>query len=816
MTSIKKTFCFILIFFLYVATFASEPYIFKSGLVLPFSHSYGRTAWYTDQIAFKMNNGTLQQPAENSVVFKNFRNEDVSWSAIEADEEGRFRNRSFGGGYMYLTYSSPKEQQALLFITSNNMVYVNGEPRTGDSNGAGNVYLPIKLKKGLNEFYVRCGRFSGVAAKLIFDKEPVFLNVEDPTIPIIVAKNNNNDKIGAVVVVNNTNKVQSDLQIKCTISGKSKTTSLPAILPMSIRKVRFDFDASTINSKGDYSANLELLQKGKEINTSEVKISAVNPDEDYTETFVSEIDGSVQYYAVSPQLAGGNAQEKPALFFSVHGAGVEAINQARAYKSKEEGVLVAPTNRRPRGFNWEDWGRLDALEVLGIAKKQFAVDPQRIYLTGHSMGGHGTWFLGATYAGQWAAIAPCAGYPTLMGYGSADGPIPSSGRNPEENLLLQASNPSNVIELNWNYNSGGVYIFHGDDDRTVSVNFARQMHELLSKSSKDICYYEYPGGSHWFGDESVDWKPIFDYFKWHYIPKLTDVLSINFTTANPAISSIHSWVSVLQQKEALKYSRVKLTRTKDLKAITGTTENISLLSFSLEGLQNGDLLKITLDGTELQYNVASDVLYLRRAESGWKEDKAPGDEKNASRNGTFKEPFNHRMVYVYGTSGSKEENAWAFNKARYDAESWYYRGNGAVDVIADKDFNPANYPDRGIILIGNAATNSAWKTLLRDCPIEVTNGKIQVGEKVHSGTNIGAYFMWPRPDSKIAGIAVISGSGIEGMKAVDANQYFTGGSGFPDYMVFSSEMLLDSSKGILDVGFYSNDWSMQNGQRVTK
>ncbi len=35
-------------------------------------------------------------------------------------------------------------------------------------------------------------------------------------------------------------------------------------------------------------------------------------------------------------------------------------------------------------------------------------------------------------------------------------------------------------------------------------------------------------------------------------------------------------------------------------------------------------------------------------------------------------------------------------KARYDAEVWYYRGNGAVDIIADKDFNPAAYANRGV------------------------------------------------------------------------------------------------------------------------
>jgi hypothetical protein len=67
------------------------------------------------------------------------------------------------------------------------------------------------------------------------------------------------------------------------------------------------------------------------------------------------------------------------------------------------------------------------------------------------MGGHGTWFLGATYPGNWAGIAPCSGYPTLKEYGSADGKIPDSSRNNFEQLLLRAGNQSDVLKLVNNY-----------------------------------------------------------------------------------------------------------------------------------------------------------------------------------------------------------------------------------------------------------------------------------------------------------------------------------------------------------------------------
>ena len=108
--------------------------------------------------------------------------------------------------------------------------------------------------------------------------------------------------------------------------------------------------------------------------------------------------------------------KKPGLVLTLHGAAVEAIGQAEAYAPKPGLHIVAPTNRRPYGFDWEDWGRLDALEVLDLAQRTLQTDPRRTYLTGHSMGGHGTWHLGVTFPDRFAAIAPSAGWISMMSY----------------------------------------------------------------------------------------------------------------------------------------------------------------------------------------------------------------------------------------------------------------------------------------------------------------------------------------------------------------------------------------------------------------
>ena len=52
---------------------------------------------------------------------------------------------------------------------------------------------------------------------------------------------------------------------------------------------------------------------------------------------------------------------------------------------------------------------LDVLKVLDIVRHEYKIDPRRMYLMGHSMGGFGAWFLGQKHLQMWAAIAPMSG-----------------------------------------------------------------------------------------------------------------------------------------------------------------------------------------------------------------------------------------------------------------------------------------------------------------------------------------------------------------------------------------------------------------------
>ena len=789
--------------------FSQNVYKFTEGLLLNNVHKYGREALYTDLLAYQLFSNTLKQPTPDAVFGSNSAGTEMKWLKVSADTAGRFRSRSFNGGYVYLTYTSDQEKTALLNIKGNSAVFVNGVIHAGDPYSSGWMYIPVNLKKGLNEFYVRG---QNLTANLLFNNKPILLNTEDATLPSIVTGDKNNRLFGAIVVINSSQKELKNYSLKSNLEGKEVVAALPAIPAMSTRKVIFEFNGDGLAVKSKVDCKLYLMDGNKTIDENKVAIEIADPaSEKYMNTFISNIDGSLQYYAVAPKV--GANESGSALFFSVHGAGVEAIGQARAYQSKDWGNLVAPTNRRPRGFNWEDWGRLDALEVLALAKGKFKPDPQHIYLTGHSMGGHGTWFLGATYPDKWAGIAPCAGYPTLKGYGSADGLIPDSSSSAIGNVLLSASNQSDVFKLKNNYKSFGVYILHGDADRTVSVNYARSMKKTLADFHQDFSYYEYPNGSHWYGNESVDWKPLFEYFKWHSKPVDTAVNTLDFTTASPGISSSYYWAAIHQQTVPLQYSRIQFKRDKNAGKITGSTQNVRLMKISLKDFGTGKHLSITLDSLNaLNYTTktATDEIYLLKEGNNWQIASAPNSsEKGPHRYGTFKDGFNKKMVFVFSTAGTKEENDWSVNKARFDAETWYYRGNGAVDVISDKAYSARTYKDRNVVIYGNEHTNAAWKILLKDCPVQVSRNAIRIGKEILTGDDLAAYFVWPIKNTESNTVSVIAGSGLKGMNAALANQYFAGGSGFPDYMVYRLGMLKSGIDQVKIAGYYDQNWKIK-------
>lgn len=785
---------------------------FRQGYFLPVTAPSGYLFTTSDGLGWEIATGKFKAPSANDLTATNYgrTREAVQWTPIEADSTGKFANRALRRAYVFTEYKADKPQIALLESSGNTRTFINGMPHEGDHYDFAYTLIPFRMQKGMNEFIFTPGRFGRVEAKLIIPTKPVMLTKRDMTLPDII--NGEGEKWAAIRIVNAQEKALTGLKIQCTLeNGESATVTTDDVMPMMVRKVKFRIPGATSSKKGETKATVLLQDKsGKEIDRTEISLQQKDASSIHERTFISDVDGSVQYYSVNPSTTQGDNQ---ALFLSVHGASVEARNQARAYVPKDWGHIIAPTNRRPFGFNWEEWGRIDAMEVLAEAEKVFKTDPAHTYLTGHSMGGHGTWFLGVTYPDRFAAIAPCASYPDIAKYSRPNADAANVGEK-HFPMICQAANAGRVLDLRKNFLQSGIYILHGDSDNVVPIEQVRRMREILGTFHPDFCYYEYPGGSHWYSNESVDWKPIFDYFRWHSVPSADKVKQLEFHTASPAISAKDYWVTINQQDTAYDFSSVSFKQTDN--GISGTTSNVASLTFDFPALKLPAEASITIDNETIPADGTRPAV-LKKVSGKWTlVEEIPVTEKYPSRYGGFKQAFDNRVVFVYATGGNKEENTWYQNKARFDAETFLYRGNGSIDVIADKDFIPSAYADRNVVLYGNASNNKAWNKLLKNAPIQVLKGEIRMGDKVLKGNDLGTYFVYPRPDSPTASVGVVAGTGIEGMKATYPNDYISGITGFPDLLIFNVDMLKEGIHGIQVSGFFGNDWSVEDGCFITE
>jgi len=541
-------------------------------------------------------------------------------------------------------------------------------------------------------------------------------------------------------------------------------------------------------------------------------------------TFRSRIDGSLQYYAVRPQRPSADpaTQRAPALFLSLHGAGVEATGQANAYSAKSWGHVIAATNRRPFGFDWEDWGRIDAMEVLAHAKRTFAHDDRRIYLTGHSMGGHGTWSVGALFPDRFAAIGPSAGWISFATYGSGRSfeDIP----DPVIRLVERAGSSSNTPLFIRNYRHFGIYVLHGGADKNVPPSQARQMLQHIKPFHEDYRYHEEPGKGHWWnshpepGADCLDWAPMYDFFSRRSLPAKGRPLQVEFHTPSPYISPQCHWVRVEQQHRPNRHSRVDLQCRPLSRVIEGTTANVARLALRVDDFDVRDPaapFTIKLDGGELQVAPVDGAIHLTRvAGSAWISTGRPAAQsrKGPHRYGPFKTAFDNRVLLVYGTKGGAAENAWAMAKARYDAETWWYRGNGSVDVIADTAFDPDRDTDRNVVCYGNFETNAALAWLVAGAPFRAAAGAVTVGTRRIAGDDLAILACYPRTGSDTALVGVIGGTGITGMRLTDRVPLFTSGVPIPDLMVFAAETLSKGGAGVKAAGYFGNDWSVANGE----
>jgi pimeloyl-ACP methyl ester carboxylesterase len=787
---------------------------FGDALVLAPAGRGTRIAFPSDPLALRIATGTWQPPkAGDTVARPNGRSR--TWKKLSPAKDGGYGGEELNGGYAFFSIDSPADRVMILEASGHGLVWVNGEPRTGDVYSYGYVHVPVELKKGPNQFLFVVAR-GQLRARLVPAPAEICFHTGDLTLPDLIAGERYDGWVG-VPVINATNAWQTGLSVVSTVPGNDpQHTELPSLPPLSVTKAPILVAGMPSTKTGQQTIDLVLdrptADPGQPYEKTVIRLRVLKPEQTHKITFRSKIDGSVQYYALVPATPG---KETPGLTLTLHGAGVEGLGQADCFKPKPWTYTVAATNRRPYGFDWEDWGRLDALEVLDQATHTLKIDPRRVWLTGHSMGGHGTWHLGVTFPDKFAAIGPSAGWISMVSYAG----VPRSEHPDAMAALFQRSaSAGDTLALVKNLAALGVYILHGDQDDNVPVEQAREMRKILGGFHPDWAYHERVGAGHWWGNLCVDWPQMAEFFSERSRPEIGDVKHVDFVTAHPGVSAQCRWATIEQQQKAFEPSTIHLTQDREKRSFDGETENVACLGLDVRHLKSGAPLEIKLDGQKLKdvpWPGDGQAVWLERTGKTWRVAARPSAQaKTPVRSGPFRDAFRNNVVFVVGTKGSADENAWALRKARFDAENFWYRGNGCITIVRDADFDAAKDRDRNVILYGNADTNSAWKPLLGQGPVTVKSGSVVLGGRETKGDDLACLFVRPRPDSDVAAVAAVTGTGITGLRLTDRLPFFVSGVGYPDFVLFGPETYSKGLSGVKAAGFFGNDWSVERGEFV--
>lgn len=802
----------------------APPEVLREGLAISRVARSGRIPFPTDAVLRQLAEGKWTLPKEGDKL--SVGGQERTWTKFSAGADGGINQGPFQGGYACFQLTRAQPEILILEASGHGVAYVNGVPRGGDPYGNGYLKLPIQLEQGSNWLLFGSGR-GALRAQLTRPTSPALFNLADATLPDLVAGEPASMDAG-LIVLNATAETMSGLRVQVRVaSGQRAETELPPIPPLSQYKGAVKLRADAL-PEGSADVALALVGPGGMLDFQKTSVRVRGPKQSRKVTFVSEIDGSVQYYGLVPAQTPG---ESKALILTPHGAGVEGIGQADAFGPKDWAYIVAPTNRRPFGFDWEDWGEEDAMEVLRHAQRTFKTDPAQTYLTGHSMGGHGTWHLGAVFPNDFAAIGPSAGWVSFFSYAGAPRQEP---RDSVEALFFRAMNNSDTLALKKNLLHTKVYILHGDADDNVPVREARTMKEQLSAIGSDFQYHEEPGAGHWWdndpapGAACVDWPPMMKLFQETRIPANKSVDKVSYLTFDPGRSGLCRWVRIESQEVPLAVSMVDLERRPG--RVVGKTENVRQLTLLPDAVDwNARIFVAELDGQTAPATLTGSTdraLTFQKVDGKWTWAGAADVVAPQSKRHLFKSAFRNGAWLVYGTQGAKAEQEWTFAKARYDAEQFAYRGNGAFRVVSDAQaiawLDQASAEEKkakNFVIYGNSGVNAAFGRLLRDEPVQVEPGRFQVGKKSLKSAGLGCLFLRPLTKNGPAMVGVVGGTSLGGMKLTDRMPYFVSGVQYPDWCVFDSRSLESGMDGVLGAGFFGDDWQVlenQSGWRTEK
>jgi len=203
------------------------------------------------------------------------------------------------------------------------------------------------------------------------------------------------------------------------------------------------------------------------------------------------VGGQTYRYQIFVPASYSPAQRWPVILF-LHGAGergsdgyiqtqVGLGSAIRQDASRFPAIAVFPQS--PAESTWTGAMARMALAALDQTMNEYQTDLSRVCLTGLSMGGNGTWYIAYRNPKRFAAIAPICGWISPERWKAAAPVVPADSGDTFSAFARQLRQTP-------------TWIFHGEVDRSVSVDESRKTFAALNAAGAPVQYSEVPGTGH--------------------------------------------------------------------------------------------------------------------------------------------------------------------------------------------------------------------------------------------------------------------------------------------------------------------------------
>src|SRR5690606_5885274 len=277
-------------------------HVFNKGLALTLpSLGFDSSTFPLDPVFDKFLMEPAMEVSKGGVFDIDYLGREMRWNPIEVDSTNSFSGRELRSGYVYLSYRSGTEKIVLFEASGHSLVAINGLPYEGDHYDFGWNIIPLKLNKGNNVFVLKVGRFPRIRARLLEPKSPVQFTTRDITVPDLLIEEETMPYMAAIRVVNSTGNWIKKYAISAKVNGKELSSAISDIPPFSVYKMSFAIPPTVLDPSSEkVNVGLELKDSGgKVVSTESLPLNVRSKYKHHSRTFISGIDGSVQYYSVA-------------------------------------------------------------------------------------------------------------------------------------------------------------------------------------------------------------------------------------------------------------------------------------------------------------------------------------------------------------------------------------------------------------------------------------------------------------------------------------------------------------------------------------